>query len=193
MTLKLATALTCVALTALPLVELQAQQDNENKDEGHVHGKAFFPGNGAGWTFGYPTLDVNAGLYATKTAADSSVNQLFLRAHVSMNTGIPHFALSTDLNWIPSVGATPVFSFLGQIDVLSRERYFYVSFGAGLITHHTAGDKFAGWAQAVIAYRTPIHELAPSVQAGHALNSGQKFEFLFGVAHPLAPYLFHIP
>jgi hypothetical protein len=172
-----------------------AAQQEEGQDQGeHPHGKAFFPGNGAGWTFGYPTLDLNAGLYSTRTATDSTYNKVFIRAHVAMNTGIPHFALSTDLNWIPAAGATPAVSFLGQIDPLSRESDFYFSVGAGLITGHVAGaDKFAGWAQAVVAYRTSIHELAPFVQVGHALNAGQKFEFLFGVAHPLGPYLFHVP
>jgi len=192
MTPKLAIAVTCATL-ALPLAQARAQQDSA-AGEAKVHGRAFFPGRGAGWTFGYPTVDVNAGLYSTKTPADSSFNKLFLRAHVSMNTGIPHLALSADVNWIPSVGATPVVSFLGQIDPLSRESDFYVSVGAGLITGHVAtADKFAGWAQAVLAYRTQIHELTPFVQAGHALNSGQKFEFLFGIAHPLAPYLLHVP
>ncbi|HEX4633313.1 MAG TPA: hypothetical protein VH163_05750, partial [Gemmatimonadales bacterium] len=107
---------------------------------------------------------------------------------------IPHLALSLDANWLPSVGATPVLSFLGQIDPLSRESEFYVSVGAGLITNHIIyADKFAGWAQAVVAYRTHIHELAPFVQVGHALTGVHQFEFLFGLAHPLAPYLFHVP
>jgi len=184
--------LACATLAALPLTRARAQ--NDTGETQHVHGKAFFPGNGAGWTFGYPTLDVNAGLYSTKTPTDSSYNKLFLRAHASMNTGIPHLAISADLTWIPAVGATPVVSFLGQVDPLNRESDLYLSLGAGLITSHVTGaDKFAGWAQAVVAYRTHIHELAPFVQAGHALNPGHKFEFLFGVAHPLAPYLFHVP
>ncbi|HEX4561559.1 MAG TPA: hypothetical protein VH113_06970 [Gemmatimonadales bacterium] len=192
MTPKLALALTWATLVALPLTTAGAQQDGGNGDEPHPHGRAFSPGNGAGWTFGYPTVDVNAGLYATKTPADSSYHKLFIRLHTALNTGIPHFALSADLNWIPSVSANPVVSFLGQIDPLSRESDLYFSAGAGLITGH-AGNRFAGWAQAVVAYRTHIHELAPFIQAGHALNSGPKFEFLFGVAHPLAPYLLHVP
>lgn len=159
------------------------------------HGEAFHPGNGAGWTFGYPSIDVNAGLFDTKNpVTNANFNKLFLRVHAGMNTGIPHLALSADLTWIPSIGATPIVSFLGQIDPLDRESPFYLSVGAGLITGHVAtADKFAGWAQAVVAYRTPIHELTPFVQAGRALNSGQKFEFLFGISHPLAPYLLHIP
>ncbi|HKV71633.1 MAG TPA: hypothetical protein VJN62_10315, partial [Gemmatimonadales bacterium] len=73
------------------------------------------------------------------------------------------------------------------------ESSFYVSVGAGLITGHV-GDRFAGWAQAVVAYRTPIHELTPFIQAGRALTSQvQRSEFLFGIAHPLAPYRLHFP
>jgi hypothetical protein len=176
-----------VGLAALSPVAATAQEKS--------HGEAFHPGNGAGWTFGYPSIDVNAGLFdARYPFSNTSFNKFFIRAHAGMNTGIPHVALSADMNWIPSLGATPIVSFVGQVDPLSRESPFYLSLGAGLITGHAVtGDKFAGWAQAVVAYRTPIHELTPFVQAGRALYSGQKFEFLFGISHPLAPYLLHIP
>ena len=188
------TLLALMALVAQPLTRAAAQHDSTSESEEHVfHGRTFFPGKGAGWTFGYPSVDVNVGLYSTRTPADSTYNKAFLRAHVAMNTGIPHVAVSADVNWIPAVGATPVVSFVGQIDPLSRESDFYASVGAGLITGHAATDKFVGWAQAVVAYRTSIHELTPFVQAGHALNSGRKFELLFGIAHPIAPYLFHVP
>lgn len=194
MTIKLA-AITCAALIALAPVAAAAQQDAGGEESHLPRGRAFSPGNGAGWTVGYPTIDLNAGLFETDAAnGGPGVHKFFLRVHAGMNTGIPHFALSADLNWIPAIGASPAVSFLGQIDPLRRESDFYVSVGAGLITNHVVGaDKFAGWAQAVVAYRTHIHELAPFIQAGHALNAGQKFEFLFGVAHPLAPYLFHVP
>lgn len=190
MTRTRAVVLACAALTALPLMRIQAQDDSAAQE--HVHGKAFFPGNGAGWTFGYPSVDANVGLYSTKTLVGAAYNKLFIRVHTSLNTGIPHVAMSADMNWIPSVSANPVVSFVGQIDPLSRESDFYLSAGAGLITGH-AFNKFAGWAQAVVAVRTHIHELAPFVQVGHALNPNQKFEFHFGIAHPLAPYLFHVP
>lgn len=196
MTTRLVTALAWATLAVFPLTRAVAQQDGGDGEGSHLpHGRAFSPGNGAGWTFGYPTIDINAGLFDTEGASGGpGVHKFFLRVHGGMNTGIPHFALSLDANWLPSIGATPVVSFVGQIDPLDRESPFYVSVGAGLITGHVAtGDKFAGWAQAVVAYRTHIHELAPFIQAGHALNSGQQFEFLFGVAHPLAPYLFHVP
>lgn len=196
MTLKFAAVLSWAAFVALPLTATVAQQDAGGGEASHLpHGRAFSPGNGAGWTFGYPTLDLDAGLFDTGgSSGGPGVHKLFLRAHAGTNTGIPHLALSLDATWLPSVGATPALSFLGQIDPLDRDSPFYLSVGAGLITGHVVtGDKFAGWAQAVVAYRTHIHELAPFVQAGHALNSGQKFEFLFGLAHPLAPYLFHVP
>jgi len=184
-------ALACVSIAALPLRPARAQSDSAETQE-HVHGKAFFPGNGAGWTFGYPSLDVNAGLHST-LAGNVMTSQAFIRAHIAMNTGLPHLAVSADMNWIPARGATPVVSFVGQIDPLDRESSFYVSVGAGLITGHV-GDKFAGWAQAVVAYRTPIHELTPFIQAGRALTSQvQRSEFLFGIAHPLAPYRLHFP
>lgn len=189
-----ATLVTLTALVVTPALRASAQHGDDAGAQ-LPHGKAFFPGNGAGWTFGYPTLDVNAGLFDTDGAGGgTSIHKFFLRAHAGMNTGLPHVAMSLDANWLPGVGATPVISFVAQIDPLDRESPFYVSVGGGLITGHvTTGDKFAGWAQAVIAYRTPIHELAPFIQAGRALNAGQKFEFLFGVAHPLAPYRLHIP
>lgn len=191
MTPKLMVALMCGTLAALPLTRTQAQSDGEEPQE-HVHGKAFFPGSGAGWTVGYPSVDVNAGYYSAVHNFFPPANYVFLRIHTSMNTGIPHFALSADMNWLPGVSANPYVSFLGQIDPLSRESSLYLSGGAGLITAHN-GNSFAGWVQLVVAYRTHIHELAPFVQVGHAFGTQQRVEFLFGVAHPLAPYLFHVP
>ncbi|HKR55347.1 MAG TPA: hypothetical protein VJS20_03540 [Gemmatimonadales bacterium] len=191
MTLTRGVALACAVLTALPLMQVQAQE-NDSGTQAPVHGKAFFPGNGAGWTVGYPSVDVNAGYYTAVHKFFTPDHHLFLRVHTSMNTGIPHFALSADINWLPSVSANPAISFLGQIDPLSRESAFYLSGGGGLITAHN-GNSFAGWVQLVLAYRTHIHELAPFVQVGHALTTGQRVELLVGVAHPLAPYLFHVP
>lgn len=192
MRLGLVPALTWAVLTALPLVPALAQHD-----DGAAHlprGRAFSPASGAGWTFGYPTLDLNAGLFDTGGSnGGAGVHKFFFRAHAGMNTGIPHVGLSLDADWLPSVGATPVLSAVGQIDPLDRESPFYFSVGAGVITGHVASaDRFAGWVQALLAYRTPVHELAPFIQAGHALNAGQRFEFLFGIAHPLAPYRLHL-
>jgi hypothetical protein len=45
----------------------------------------------------------------------------------------------------------------------------------------------------VAAFRTPVHELTPFVQIGKALVDGAKAELLIGIAHPLAPYLLHLP
>jgi hypothetical protein len=71
---------------------------------------------------------------------------------------------------------------------------FYVAAGIGLITGHDFGvDKLVGWAQGTMAARTPIHELTPFVQVGRALVSGNRTEFLIGIAHPLAPYKLHFP
>lgn len=178
-----------LALIIVPLGSVEAQ---DTVEQGPVHGKAFFPGSGAGWTVGYPSVDVNAGYSSAVRNLFTPANHLFLRVHTSMNTGIPHLALSVDLNWLPQVSANPSVSFLGQVDPLSRESKFYLSGGGGLITAHN-GNKFAGWVQVVLAYRTHIHELAPFVQVGHALVTQQRVEFLLGVAHPLAPYLFHVP
>jgi hypothetical protein len=183
-----------VLLLATAALPARARAQDTDPNAGHTsHGRTFHPGSGSGWTLGYPSVDVNGGLWSTKNAADSSLHKFFLRAHLGMNTGIPHVALSSDLTWIPSIGATPFISILGQIDPLDRASPFYLSVGAGLITGHAATDKFVGWAQAVLAYRTPIHELAPFVQVGRALTSGQKLELLVGLAHPLAPYKFHVP
>ncbi|HEY6808307.1 MAG TPA: hypothetical protein VI160_05905 [Gemmatimonadales bacterium] len=181
-----------LALAALPA---HADAQESGPDAGHAsHGRTFHPGGGTGWTLGYPSVDVNAGEWFTSSGPGSSIHHFFLRAHVGMNTGIPHLALSGDLNWIPSLGATPVFSVVGQVDPLDRASPFYLSVGAGLVTGHSPGaDRFVGWAQAVLAFRTPIHELAPFVQVGRALQTGAKLEVLVGLAHPLAPYQFHVP
>jgi hypothetical protein len=183
-----------LVLAAAALPARAGAQDTDPNAEHPSHGRTFHPGSGSGWTLGYPSVDVDGGLWLTKNAADSSIHKFFLRAHLGMNTGIPHVALSSDLTWIPSLGATPFITIVGQIDPLDRASPLYLSVGAGLVTGHSAaGDKFVGWAQAVLAYRTPIHELAPFVQVGRALNAGQKLELLVGLAHPLAPYKFHVP
>ena len=81
-----------------------------------------------------------------------------------------------------------------ELAPIHQESPFYVAAGIGLITGHDLGlDKLVGWAQGTVAARTPIHELTPFVQVGRALVSGNRTEFLIGIAHPLAPYKLHFP
>jgi len=183
-----------VLLLAAAAFPARAGAQDTDPNAGHPsHGETFHPGSGSGWTLGYPSVDLNGGLWLTKNAADSSIHRFFLRAHLGMNTGIPHVTLSSDLTWIPSAGATPFITIVGQIDPLDRASPLYLSVGAGVVTGHATTDKFVGWAQAVLVYRTSLHELAPFVQVGRALNAGRKLELLIGLAHPLAPYKFHVP
>jgi hypothetical protein len=120
--------------------------------------------------------------------------EAFLRLHVQTAPGIPGLELSSDLLFVPSRGATPAWSAVAQIAPLALGSPLYVSGGFGVITgRHGTRDRLRGWMQAVAAFRTPIHEIAPFVQIGRATRRGAKAEFLLGVAHPLAPYRFHLP
>jgi hypothetical protein len=81
-----------------------------------------------------------------------------------------------------------------EVAPIHPESRFYVAGGIGLISgRNQNGDKLSGWLQGTVAYRTPIHELTPFVQIGKALSDGNQAELLFGIAHPLAPYLLHLP
>ena len=102
--------------------------------------------------------------------------------------------LSSDLLWIPSRGATPAWSGTLELAPIHQESPFYIAGGIGLITGHDVGaDRLVGWLQGPAALRTPIHELTPFVQVGKALTTGNRAEFLIGIAHPLAPYKLHFP
>ncbi len=175
-----------------PLAAQHAQGD-DYAAEGHPHQTAFSEGPRTGWTLGAPHLDINGGLFFVDRDPDNT-KEAFLRLHGQAALGIPAVEVSTDLTFIPKFGATPTWSAVGQIAPLKSTSIIYLSGGVGVITGHSnSGDKLKGWFQGVIAVRTPLHEIAPFVQIGRATGSGQKAEFLFGIAHPLAPYRFHLP
>lgn len=192
-------ALTIVGIVfALGPASLSAQHaehadSNDYEEMDHPHQVAFGEGPRTGWTIGAPHLDINGGLFFVDRDPEST-KEGFVRLHAQAALGIPALELASDLTFIPKFGATPTWSAVGQIAPLKASSILYLSGGAGVITGHSSeGDKLKGWFQAVLAIRTPIHEIAPFVQVGRATGSGQKAEFLFGVAHPLAPYRLHLP
>jgi hypothetical protein len=186
-------------LAALSLVvgtgQLAAQHDASSAyhEDEHPHQTAFSEGPRSGWTIGAPHLDINGGLfYVSRDPSDTK--EAFVRLHAQAALGIPAVELASDLQWIPSFGATPTWSAVGQVAPVRASSRLYLSGGVGVVTGHSSkGDRLKGWMQGVLAVRTPLHEIAPFVQAGRAFGSGQKAEFLFGIAHPLAPYKFHLP
>jgi hypothetical protein len=183
-----------LTLALLPVTRVAGQQAAVpgDSDTGPViHGRTFSTGTREGWTFSTPHLDINGGLYRISSGGTS---QAFFRLHLQTALGIHVVQVSSDLQWIPSFGATPVWSGTLELAPIHQESPFYVAGGIGLITGHDVGvDKLVGWAQGTVAARTPIHELTPFVQVGRALVSGNRTEFLIGIAHPLAPYKLHFP
>jgi hypothetical protein len=183
-----------LTLALLPVTRVAGQHAAApgDSDTGPViHGRTFSTGTREGWTFSTPHLDINGGLYRISSGGTS---QAFFRLHLQTALGIHVVQVSSDLQWIPSFGATPVWSGTLELAPIHQESPFYVAAGIGLITGHDFGvDKLVGWAQGTVAARTPIHELTPFVQVGRALVSGNRTEFLIGIAHPLAPYKLHFP
>ena len=140
-----------------------------------------------------PAVDINGGLYYTKASPDN-ISKGFVRVHTQWGLGVRHVALSADMLFVPRLTqSTPAVSFVAQYEPVSQISRFYASVGAGMISgRDQGGNGFSPWAQAVVAYRSPIHDVAPFVQVGRVLNgTDREFEFLFGVAHPIAPYRMH--
>lgn len=185
-----------LAFALLPLTRVAAQHQTtpSDSDSGPViHGRTFSTGTREGWTFSTPHLDINGGLFKINSGG-RNVSKAFFRLHLQTALGIHLVQVSSDLQWIPSFGATPVWSGTLELAPIHQESPFYVAGGIGLITGHDFGlDRLVGWAQGTVAARTPIHELTPFVQVGRALVSGNRTEFLIGIAHPLAPYKLHFP
>jgi hypothetical protein len=183
-----------LTLALLPVTRVAGQRAAApgDSDTGPViHGRTFSTGTREGWTFSTPHLDINGGLYRISSGGPS---QAFFRLHLQTALGIHVVQVSSDLQWIPSFGATPSWSGTLELAPIHQESPFYVAAGIGLITGHDVGvDRLVGWAQGTMAARTPIHELTPFVQVGRALVSGNRTEFLIGIAHPLAPYKLHFP
>ncbi|MGH7532103.1 MAG: hypothetical protein ACREL4_02320 [Gemmatimonadales bacterium] len=189
-------SLALVAVLAAVLSVTAMAQGNHGMDADHPwwgHGVTFWSqASPEGCWLCSPSIDINGGLFSSKDAASSSTNYAFVRLHTQIGLGIPYISLASDVNFIPTLGATPTFSMLAQFEPLRTLSRVYTSAGIGLITGHDPGaDRMEPWAQATLAYRSIIHDLTPFVQVGSALNSGQKLELLFGIAHPLAPYKMH--
>jgi hypothetical protein len=141
-----------------------------------------------------PAVDFNVGLYKVKATPDD-ISETFLRVHTQWGLGIRHLAMSVDAQWIPHLTqATPSISFVAQYEPISQTKRPYASAGIGMVSGHAQNGKngFTPWGQVVLAYRSPIHDLAPFVQVGRALSGdNRESEFLFGIAHPIAPYRMH--
>lgn len=185
-----------LTLVLLPVTRVFAQHPAVpgDTDTGPViHGRTFSTGTRQGWTFSTPHLDINGGLYDVGTGG-GRLSKAFFRLHLQTAFGIHAVQLSSDLLWIPAFGATPLWSGTLELAPIHQESPFYIAGGIGLITGHDVGaDRLAGWVQGTAAVRTPIHELTPFVQVGKALTTGNRAEFLIGIAHPLAPYKLHFP
>lgn len=176
-------------LLAAPAV---AQHEVDPDSAPRPHGTTFSQGPRDNWTFAAPHLDIDGGVFrVSRTAGDTSLG--FVRLHLQTAPGIPLLEVSSDLIWLPQRGATPTWSAVLQVAPLRETSRVYLSAGIGGISGHDAADRLSGWVQAVLAIRTPIHELTPFVQIGKALVDGARAELLCGIAHPLAPYLLHFP
>ncbi len=144
-----------------------------------------------------PAIDFNVGLYQRTGDVPSDVSETALRLHTQFGTGARHVGLAVDLLWIPKLTKVSPdnFTLVAQYEPISQQKRLYVSAGLGLIAgrEQTAGENgFSPWAQAVVAYRSPIHDIAPFIQAGRVLKgTDRETEFFFGIAHPIAPYRMH--
>ena len=197
---SLAPALLLAALALLPGA-LAAQQHAMGNDEGVSTFGEEFPHGVTFWTrrepegcwLCAPAVDINAGRFVQK-ASPSNLSETFLRVHTQWGLGFRHLAMSADALWIPHLTqSTPTISFVAQYEPISQAKRPYLSAGVGMISgRDQTGNGFSPWAQVVLAYRSPIHDLAPFVQAGRVLNgTNRETEFLLGIAHPIAPYRMH--
>ncbi|MEP6474326.1 MAG: hypothetical protein ABJC74_11420 [Gemmatimonadota bacterium] len=160
-----------------------AAGDITGSKPGHI--SIFTEGHHGGWLFGAPHLDLNAGVYQTTGTTNAAIRLHTQYAPGSMRV----IEIAADLLFIPARGATPTVSGIVQVSPLPEHLPVYVNVGAGLITgHNPSGDRANGWLEATAAWRTPLHDVGVFVQVGHATGSGHQFEFLFALAHPLAPY-----
>ena len=192
-------ALATLALALVPAA-LSAQEHDMGNDGASTFGEDF-PHGVTFWTrrepvgcwLCDPSIDINGGLYQTKADPDD-ISETFWRLHSQWGTGIRHIAMSADLLWIPKLSqSTPAVSVVAQYEPFSQQKRLYGSVGVGMISGRDQdGNGFSPWAQATLAYRSPIHDIAPFVQVGQVLNGDDReMEFLFGLAHPIAPYRMH--
>ncbi|HVX89771.1 MAG TPA: hypothetical protein VG940_12635 [Gemmatimonadales bacterium] len=188
-----------IALAALP--GQAAAQDHDMGNDGVSTFGEDFPHGVTFWTrrepdgcwLCAPAIDINGGLFKMKASPDD-ISETFWRLHTQWGLGIRHLALSADILWIPKLSqSSPTVSFVAQYEPISQQKRLYASVGVGMISgHDQSGNGFTPWGQAVIAYRSQIHDIAPFVQIGRALNGNDREnEILLGLAHPIAPYRMH--
>lgn len=197
----LAAAVTVSALALLPAA-LAAQQSQGGDDGVSTFGEDF-PHGVAFWTrrepdgchLCAPAIDINAGLLSMKATPDD-ISDAFIRLHSQFGTGIRHLAFSADVVWVPKLShSTPSFSAVAQYEPISQQKRVYAAAGLGIVSNgSTSGTGFGPWVQGVLGYRSKIHDLTPFAQAGRILSgSGREWQFLLGIAHPIAPYRMHMP
>lgn len=186
---------TTVALAVLVSPAARAQHSEDPDSGPKSHGRTFSTGPRENWTISSPHLDIAGGVYQ-EPGHTPKVSEGFFRLHAQAAAGPKLLELAVDLLWLPALGATPTFSAVLQLAPLSETSPFYLAAGGGLISGRAATattDRLSGWLQAELAVRTPIHELTPFLSVGRALVDGAELELQIGIAHPLAPYLFHLP
>ena len=157
-----------------------------------THRPTFSEGTARGWTFGPPHLDLNAGLLLRDGGTGPGVHEGFVRFHVQFALGSNHLVSSSDLLFLPGVGATPTFSTALQVQPLRPDSWLFLAAGLGVTTGHGGSkDRLSGLVQGTAAVRLPLHEIGLFVHVSKALRNGQSGELLLGIAHPIAPYRHH--
>ena len=136
-----------------------------------------------------PSVDINGGYYMVEDeSADISTG--FFRLHTQWGLGVKHIAMSADLLWRGEGGSSAVL--MAQYEPISQRSRFYASVGFGVIDDNSG---FWPWGQATLAYRSPIHDLAPFVMLGKVLTDDSGVndnpQLFLGLAHPIAPYRMH--
>lgn len=156
---------------------------------------AFTVGGTGGWTLGVPHLDISGGLYSVmKKGTMPKVNEGFVSFRYQTGLGTEHVQLSGTALFVPKLGGSPQATTIFQFVPTKNDSKAYASVGAGVISGRWgSGDRVEPWAQAVIGWKTVIHDLSPFVQVGMPLVEGSRAEWYFGASHPLAPYKFHLP
>jgi len=173
--------------------EMPGMDDHEG--HGWRHTGAFYTRRAPdGCTLCGASLDLNGGYYFIPREGAINTREGFLRAHFQAGFPLPVLEVSGDLLWVPEAGATPTISFVMQAAPIPENIPVHLSLGVGGITGRDVPgrDRLRGWAQAVLAYRSPFHEITPFVQIGRVLDDDRHFELLFGVAHPVFPWRAHL-
>lgn len=196
-------ALAALSLAILPS-QMTAQDHAAGNDVASTFGEEFPHGvtfwtrrEPDGCTLCAPAIDINAGLYQRTGDVAEDVSEIGLRLHTQFGTGIRHIALAVDLLWVPELTQVSPenFTIVAQYEPIDQRKRLYVNVGLGVIAgrEQNAGENgFSPWATATVAYRGPIHDITPFVQVGRVMSGDDReFEFLIGIAHPIAPYRMH--